>query len=177
MAAVCCKPIASATGVPSIKTSAPPICFSMCFGENAHHSVVLKDYCKTYPLFCLQVLSRANSALSEKVILQEKQHRDRQTELLDMKYTLTEMASEDGQNLSSETLRGLEEKVQELSVQVCLVVFSVFLFLTACFVLILKLLLVPFVYAYLILTEKNSRKCFLKKKKYYQYFYFVGAGG
>lgn len=67
-----------------------------------------------------KVLSRANSALSEKVILQDNQQKETQSDLFSMKLELVEMSqnAEDRQSLTAHTLRGLEEKVQELSVQV-----------------------------------------------------------
>lgn len=76
--------------------------------------------CAAHRLHQLQVLSKANGTLSEKVIQQERLQKERQTEFLDMKFAVVEMNqnAEERQNISSHVLRGLEEKVQELSVQV-----------------------------------------------------------
>lgn len=67
-----------------------------------------------------EVLSKANSTLAEKVVQQERHQKERQTEMLDMKFALVEMTenADEKQVLATQTMRGLEEKVQELSVQV-----------------------------------------------------------
>ncbi|KAK3910602.1 Centrosomin [Frankliniella fusca] len=76
--------------------------------------------CAEHRLHQLQVLSKANGTLSEKVVQQERLQKERHTEFLDMKFALAEMnqSPDERQNVSSQVLRGLEEKVQELSVQV-----------------------------------------------------------
>ncbi|XP_034231629.1 centrosomin-like isoform X2 [Thrips palmi] len=76
--------------------------------------------CAASRLHQLQVLSRANSALSEKVILQDNLQKERQSQLLNMKLELVENSQNavDRESITAHTMRGLEEKVQELSVQV-----------------------------------------------------------
>lgn len=53
-------------------------------------------------------------------MLQENDKKDRQAELLDMKFALVEISenAEEKHNLTNQNMQGLEEKVQELSVQV-----------------------------------------------------------